>query len=136
MTWADLAARRSDWGTAATRWREVIDRFPETHEAYMNGGQAFQNAGNAAEADAILLRGVTALPDDVRIAIAYAEGPVRQNLLDRSIERYRDVLGRFPAVPEVYIRTAITYQRAGQHHEAETCLAEGVGTCPAAADVA
>jgi tetratricopeptide (TPR) repeat protein len=62
--WARQAAEASDWVEARDRWAQLRDRFPAEGHPWWQEAIALREAGQASEAQALLLAGARRFPHD------------------------------------------------------------------------
>ncbi len=98
-----VATERKDIAAAEPIWRDVRTRFPGDASGFTGGAKALGDAGRLAEAEAILLEGMERFPDSIAVVSDLAWIAHHQRNWPLLIERWRDVVARFPDAPSGYI---------------------------------
>ncbi|HTH97623.1 MAG TPA: tetratricopeptide repeat protein, partial [Stellaceae bacterium] len=116
------AFRSGDWAAAQERWRAVMDRFPDSPDAFAGVGASLQLLGRLDDAEPVLAEAVGRFPDHIDIAIEWARVPHRRADWPTALARWSDVVRRFPDHPEGYAGVGVALQLLGRLDEADALL--------------
>jgi predicted Zn-dependent protease len=110
VQYADLAARRNDWDTAATRWAVVRKMAPERLDAVIGSIAALRQSNRLDEAEALAQPALQAHPDDPDLNTSYAAIAAARQDWPETARRLRRVLALTPdsAVAAVGLVGALT----------------------------
>jgi tetratricopeptide (TPR) repeat protein len=123
---ARFATAREDWPEAVTRWRKVIETLPVAAalNAHRALSQAYRKQAQFALAEAVLHAAIDLYPDDLPLAVEYAEvAGLRKNWRE-AVVRWSDILVKFgQKVPiEAYVSLSKAYRTLGQFDAAEATI--------------
>ncbi|GAN76134.1 tetratricopeptide repeat protein [Acidisphaera rubrifaciens] len=82
---------RSDLQERLRRWRAFRRRYPAYANSFIHEAHALEAVGDPAAAEAVLAQGVRTVPEEVRIAIEYAQRADRREDWAASLERWTAV---------------------------------------------
>jgi tetratricopeptide (TPR) repeat protein len=120
----EIAERRGDIGERLRRWRAFRRRYPVLAMAFGREARALVAAGQDAAAEELLREGVRTVPDDLGLAIEYAQ---RADAREDWPEAYRRWLvvrdAHAAAVGAVASATALARQGLDEQAEAELLAA-------------
>src|SRR5262245_51974771 len=93
---AKEAAARRDWSEASKRWRTAIALAPSGPPAWLfeHLAIALRKSGNAQAASAAAREGLEQHPDDVRVALQFAEAAMASKEWQVACERWQALLDR------------------------------------------
>ena len=86
-----VADHRSDVQERLRRWRAFRRRYPAYPNSFIHEAYALEAAGDAAAGEAVLAQGVRTVPEEVRVAIEYAQRADRREDWAASLERWTAV---------------------------------------------
>lgn len=128
MEAAQLAMVREDWEQAVVRWTEVLERFPTQAPAKAHARLAISHreCGRLEVAAALLDRANVQFPDDVDLALEWAQFAMVTEDWDEAIRRWEDVLDRFPEQgrARALARLSQCHRELGDFETAERLLAD------------
>jgi len=125
------AFRSGDWTAALERWRAVMDRFPDSPDAFAGVGASLQLLGHLDDAEPILAEAAGRFPNHVEIAIELARVPHRRADWPAALARWSDVVRRFPDHPEGYAGAGVALQLLDRLDEADVLLRGAADRFPA-----
>jgi len=116
------ADSRRDWIEAEARWGMMTGRFPEVWEAWVSRAAALRETGRLTEAEAVLTKGQSCCPGEVRLFSDYARLAEIRRAWPEAADRWAVVAERFPAVCEGMTGQARARRELGQTDEAHALL--------------
>lgn len=131
-----LATRRREVAEAERIWREARERYPNEVDGYLGYALALRDVGRLDEADSILAEASVKFPSNVVIAMDFARIPERKRNWPQAVERWRQIVGKFPDVTEAYIGLANSLRDGAFVAEAQAVLRIAIERFPDSADVA
>jgi predicted Zn-dependent protease len=127
---ADMLAQQQQWAKAIDLWRIVCDRVRKFPPAFIHLSECYRHAGRLAEADAALVRGAAAFPDDAAIHAQHARLADVMRDWNESARRWNVVKARFPEVPEAPICEALALAQLWRFDDAEKVLSDAIAIAP------
>jgi tetratricopeptide (TPR) repeat protein len=129
LEYARTAVTAKNWEQALERWQPVLDQFGY-FGAYVGSAQALTHLGRYEEAEELLQQARIRfgtnpgpLSEYARVAEAKGDIPV-------AIQRWKDVLDRFPLDMNVHFTASEAFERLGEPAEAEATLRAAVDRYP------
>ena len=114
---AEEAAARRDWSEATERWRAAVALAPSATQArvFEHLAIALRMSGDAQAASEAAREGLAWHPDDVRIAIQFAEAAMASQEWQTACVRWQALLARHPdrAPTVAYERYTAALRRSG-----------------------
>jgi len=135
-----IAYRRHDAATAAARFAELRERFPEAKGGYTGGALALRDLFRLREAEALLEEAQRHFPDDPSFVLAHARIPMfhplrRERQPELAVARLEALRERFPDFEEGYLQ-AIRYLRdSNRFDDADALAAAALERLPGSAAV-
>jgi predicted Zn-dependent protease len=130
FTWADLAKRSQNWIETARRWRILSQCYPGDLRCIVEAANALNNAGQHDLADTLMSESQAHYPDDIGLAVAWAESADRRRAWALAATRWATLRERFPAEPRGYGRGMRAFLEAGDLVGAENLAAATVTLFP------
>lgn len=134
IEWAQLSMVARRWEQAEERWRAVIDAFPDEVPAKVFRWLAIslREQGDTDEAAVIIADARGRFPDDVRLAVEWAQLAVVYQDWEEAAFRLQTVLREFEstAPAKVFKRLATEYRLHGERAEAMAVLEAGLRRHP------
>ncbi|EGY01072.1 tetratricopeptide TPR_2 [Nitrospirillum viridazoti Y2] len=124
------AKARGDWEQVAERWQIVRSSFPKAALAISSLAEALEKLGRAEEAEALLAQARTDIPNDQGIAETFAILATQAADWPAAIDRWQDVVTRFPKSGHGYHQLALALKKTGDMQGAERILDAGVAVAP------
>ena len=130
VEYARLAEAQGNWDEAVRRWALTRARFPALRDGYAGGAEALRRADARTAADTLLAEGVTRLPGDLDLWVAWARMAVTHGDWPEAASRWAAVAARFPDHPTGYLGQAVALREDRRLDDAEPVLAEAVRRFP------
>ena len=132
---AYAASARRDWSAATTRWRTVLEQFPDDNESLAGLAAALRGASRFEEAEAVLATEAEGASADLALMSEYARIAAARHCLAEAVCRWQRAMARFPDVPAVRISLASAFDEMGQGDKADATLLEALDHFPANPDL-
>ena len=126
VQYADIAAYRRDWDTAATRWEVVRRVAPDRLDAVVGSIAALRQSNRLDEAEALAREALQANPDDADLNTSYAATAAARQDWPETVKRLRRVLELTPDSVPAAVGLVGALQRTGQAAEAEQAARAGL----------
>jgi tetratricopeptide (TPR) repeat protein len=120
FTYASLAHRRGDPGTAAGRWATVRSAVPDHQIGYDEGARCLAETGCHTEADAVLLMAIELFPDEPWPLVQFARLAHNRQDWRKAVPRWDAVRQRFPEDLDALALWAEASREAGQGFELQS----------------
>ena len=122
---AALAETTQDWDGAIEILDRVIERFPETEDAYLRAALLCRRLDRAYEAEMILVDGMCRFPAFLELFAEYASMAEARRDWKHAARRARLLCERFPQHAAAHTRLATALKHAGRPQDAERVLLLG-----------
>ena len=134
VQWAQLPMVQRNWAEAIRRCELVLDRFESETPAktYLRLAEAYSKHGDPEEAAAVIERGRSRFPDEVGLAVQWAQQAMVQEDWPDAIRRWEEILEHFDAVvpPRAYAGLARAYVEHGEPGLAAAVIDRGRSRFP------
>jgi tetratricopeptide (TPR) repeat protein len=95
------ADARGDRAMALSRWRRVVEQFPDVAIGYAGVGAALKACGDFADANRVLAEAIQRFPEDANLEINHAWVAEAEQDWPEALARWRRLLTRFPNHPAI-----------------------------------
>lgn len=132
---AAAADGEREWAVSAMLWEAVRRKVPDNAGFVVGYGRALREAGQFAEADRVLRKGMADNPANIEIAANYAEVPASGRDWPEAARRWRDTIERFPDARVLWTMAATAFREADHVAAAERLLEHAVSLEPDRVDL-
>ncbi|HXM24757.1 MAG TPA: tetratricopeptide repeat protein [Chthoniobacterales bacterium] len=123
-----------DYGTAANRWRNIRQVFPNNLDGYLGGGLALRRANDHKSADEVYEAALTAFPNNVHVLTELAWTGEESADIPEAIRRWQTLRSRFPDIEIGYVRAGVLLLNSECWDDADAVLAEAAQRFPDSVD--
>ena len=134
-SWAELAARRQEWPTAADRWCAVRQAFPHEMRVQLETARCLAECGRVAETDAVLDDALARFPGALDVWFTWAHLAPRSKPFEEVLSRWARFRELFPGHHAGYVFAAWMMMEQGRTEAAEALASEGVRLLPGSLEI-
>ncbi len=124
IAYACLAGDRADWETAATRWRVVVQTFPDRPEGYQGLSRSLREVGRTGDAAAALNEGLRRFPASEALLLEIAALARHAGKTEEALHVLTLVRQHFPRLVVAYSHATEILRSTGRFDEARDLVAE------------
>jgi tetratricopeptide (TPR) repeat protein len=113
-SYAECATERGDWENAQSRWRSVLDGFPESSAGFSGLGDMLRRAGRLDESVVILMTGLRTFTGDPDLEQRLAWTLTYQRAWPEALALWEALTRKYPRKPSVVGGTTFALTQARQ----------------------
>jgi tetratricopeptide (TPR) repeat protein len=129
LEYTRLAIRAKDWEEVLRRWKPIRAQFNYIG-SYIGSAQALTHLGRYDEAEALLQQARFRFGTDPGPLSEFARVAEAKGDIPAAVQRWKDVLIRFPLDMPVYFNAADAFEKLGEPAEAVTTLRAAIDRFP------